>query len=726
MAVEGTLESGQRRVVYGLNVVLAGVLALFVLALAIWAADRFGGQVDLSSQGVNSLSPRTKQLLKGVGEQITLTGLYTVALKEVRPHAEKHRNRVQDLLDLYEVAGGGKVAARMIDPQDQPAEVDALLARLREKPRYRDESKDHAAIVAEFPALNQTLVELLQSEVKQIEELARADQRMNTSRELVIVVRSIRDALEDARVTQEDVAALQTEGLPRFGRAVESIRKMLTNVRGALQTSQEWMSQQVARDAELPESAKAVFAGVKDRYASALSTIDEALARTQNLKEVEFDEVYETLKSGQSVVVETTNEAKVIPHAEIWSVRMRRDAPPAPDGDPAEFTGEQAISSSLLQLTQKEKTAVVFVRFGGGPLLVPDFSQLNQFSRELPEAPMQQLNALMKSENFETAEWDVSTQATPPTVENAARTIYVVTPPAPPEQANPMQPPRTPPMSPQQKQAVIDAVTASGRAMFLAGWRPPAMPFGPGEDYAYSEYLKSNWGIEVRSSFLTVEFARHPQRTEVWIPVNRNPTLLPSTSLRTEAHPISEPLASLPYGFSAAAPLVVSDALPTGVSVAPLISVQASEDVWAFSNLMRVQQDLSGADGGTRRYEDDLPSPYPVALAAQDAQQRQLVVFGSEQFMADEVANMGQLVMIGGSLQLAQIFPGNTELFINALHWLSGDSQRIAIGPGRSGVPRLDRLREGFWNDFTKVLLVGIWPTAALLLGAVVWFVRRT
>ena len=52
-------------------------------------------------------------------------------------------------------------------------------------------------------------------------------------------------------------------------------------------------------------------------------------------------------------------------------------------------------------------------------------------------------------------------------------------------------------------------------------------------------------------------------------------------------------------------------------------------------------------------------------------------------------------------------------------------ADRIAVGPRRSDVPRLDKLTEGGMAQFCRVLLVGIWPGLALLAGAGVWLLRR-
>ena len=55
---------------------------------------------------------------------------------------------------------------------------------------------------------------------------------------------------------------------------------------------------------------------------------------------------------------------------------------------------------------------------------------------------------------FVAQEWDVSKEKTPPKVENAVRTIYVVLRPEPPEQTDPRRPPAQTGMTPEDRKLV--------------------------------------------------------------------------------------------------------------------------------------------------------------------------------------------------------------------------------------------------------------------------------
>jgi hypothetical protein len=70
-------------------------------------------------------------------------------------------------------------------------------------------------------------------------------------------------------------------------------------------------------------------------------------------------------------------------------------------------------------------------------------------------------------------------------------------------------------------------------------------------------------------------------------------------------------------------------------------------------------------------------------------------------------------------------FPGNSELFMNSIYWLSHQETMIAISPAAMDVSRLGEMSSAaqkFWR--IGVLLLGL-PAAAIVAGAMVWTARR-
>ena len=727
MAQAAAMQASTRRVLYGTQVLITVLLAVAVVSLAVWLASRFSGRLDMTSAGRNSLSPRTQQLLSGLNTNLNITGTYTTALKEVRKFAEKHRNMVRDLLDLYETGGRGKVTTAMIDPSASPGEVSKLLKRLVEKPAYKDEASPHRQAIQTFPELNKRIAEVVKAETDQINDLAQKDPRLQRETALFGLRFELSRVAKDSADAEREIEELIKGEIPRYGQAVELARKNLTAAKSALSALQGWMTVDGRQIPGLAEETRTFFEGAEGRYKDLLAAVDAELTKTNDLKRVKFEEIYDSLKTGECILVETDQEAAVIPQYEVFVSRGDR-GPPSDDGDQSEFNGESAVSSAILRVTQKQKTAVIFVRHGGQQLLRPDFKNMNMANmQELPRAPYGMINEIMTKENFAPDEWDLATAPTPPAVKDAVKTIYVVFPPTPPPQRNPMmQQPPPMGMTPEQKQKILDAVRQGGMAIFLTGWSPPRSMFDATKTpFEYAEFLKSTWGIEVRSDAVALRFM--PVKDDLKMPLTNQGQLdaiIGNDSIRMTDHPIAKPLQALPAGFELACPLLLAPAAsrPAGAKVEPVVETIDSGDVWALTDLRRLQEDVQRREG-TRRYESDVAAPFPIVLAG-EAEGQKVVVFASDQFFADRMLQMASLVRMGNSLGVAAVFPANPDLFINALHWLTGESNRIAVGPSRGDVPRLE-LKEGPAATFWRVFLAGLWPLCAGLAGLGVWLIRR-
>jgi len=731
MAVSTPITATQRRLLYGANVAVAVVLVVAVVGIAVWLAGQYGGRADLTSSRVNSLSSRTVGLLGGLDQDITITGLYTV-LSEYQQYAQKRQDHVRDLLDLYESFGRGRVATAMIDPMKEQDKVAALLQRLREKPAYKDEAAPHEEALNKFPDLNTAVSGLAEGDLAQFKSFAEADARMKRVREFIIVANNLALLGREAQGVAADVEELLAGDVPRYGRAVSAVREYLGQVQTYLRDAQRWMSGDGAALPDLMPDVQAFFRTAQERYQPVLDQVAALLKETEGLKQVQLEEVYDTLSQWGTqppILVETESEARVLSLNDVWPYRAG-GGPAPPDGDPRDFAGEQAVSSAILQLTQAEKTAVVFTRFGGESPIRPDFSRMNRMMMDIPRAPYQVLNAQLEKANFVTEDWDVATQNEPPDVEDAGHTIYVVFPPEPPPQPNPMQPSPQTGITDAQKQAILEAVSESGMAIFLAGWSQPTVRFmSSGPPYEFADYLESAWGVKLRYDRLTIRFvpARHDHTLKE--PAYGNPQLwgfLDPRAIELADHSITRPIRALGAAFFNAAPLEIleGDEKPPGVSVDALVVVGDTEDVWAVADRLQLEGDLR-KDLGTRPREADMAAPFPLAVAAMNEQGQKVVMFSSVMFAADAIAQSRSLAVTGTALQAVQNFPANTDLFVNALHWLTGEADRIAVGPRQSDVPRLDKLTEGGMAQFCRVLLVGIWPGLALLAGAGVWLLRR-
>src|SRR4029079_13796306 len=109
-------------------------------------------RVDTTQAGIYSLKPQTKQILKDLKQNVRIVSLYT----NVKPPADASKAKdfvdystpVADLLEEYKRYGGGKVEVEAIDPTQNPAKVDDLIANVTE--RYGGEVKAYRDFIDSY------------------------------------------------------------------------------------------------------------------------------------------------------------------------------------------------------------------------------------------------------------------------------------------------------------------------------------------------------------------------------------------------------------------------------------------------------------------------------------------------------------------------------------------------------------------------------------------------
>ncbi len=713
-----------RRVLFGFNAFIQVILGAAVLGGVVYASQQFRTQWDLTRSGVNSLSPRSRNLLKSLDQEIRITALYTV-LSEYQELAKRRRDTMRDLLALYDSAGGARVNAYLIDPMKQQNEVRTLIERLREKEAYRTESEPHRKVVDEAMPLLTRLQELAGEEFQALDGLQTSDPSLLEERNF-LGVRSFFQQLSErtGNLITELKSDLDGE-VPRYGQLAGRLKRDLDDVTENLTQIGDWMVR-YARDGALSVTARRLFTEADQRYGPLLSSAETVAREAGALQPVKLEQIYNQLGGWSNgvppVLVETDKEAFVVPFDEVWPLRPERErAAVGPDGDPRAFAGEAALSSAVLNLTQAEKSAVVFTRFGGPTLteIDPMMAQMAQMQgRQPPPPPYQQLARSIRKQNFLVEEWNVETDKQPPTIDGATKTIYLVFPPVPPPAPNPRQPAPTPPMSPADARIVTDAIGESGMALFLVGCqqRPDARG-----GYIYSEYLRTDWGIDVRFEELVLEFVLNPE-IDRFLPVG---PFLQTAQTSFTNHPVGKVLQGEAGVYFAACPVLPADEAerPDDVSVTPVAEIPPNENIWTVDDLMALNVELQQSQG-VRPTGDVRRPPFSIALAAEKDESR-LIVVGSDAFAADEITQQTRARFSPSGLVVFDLYPANIEIVVNSLYWLNGDANRIAVGPRASAVPRLTELKNDRTLQFTQIFLVGIWPAVALLLGAGVWLVRR-
>jgi ABC-2 type transport system permease protein len=90
-----------------------GLIAANAILLVIWLAPVRAARVDLTQDGVYSLSHTTRDLVSGLEQPLLIRGYFS---ESTHPDLEPLIPQIRDLLDEYRSAGNGKVKVEVVDP----------------------------------------------------------------------------------------------------------------------------------------------------------------------------------------------------------------------------------------------------------------------------------------------------------------------------------------------------------------------------------------------------------------------------------------------------------------------------------------------------------------------------------------------------------------------------------------------------------------------------------
>ena len=705
--VPGAPESGmaqkRRWLVFGSNVVVAGLLATALLVGAVWLSDAFlkgRGRSDWTASGRFSLSPRTKALLGDLKQDITLTNLYIKPSERQSSEAQElieQQARVQDLLQEYGAVNPSRITVDEVDPLTDAAGTEKLVGRLRQ--RYAKELEKPKALLDEFAPVSKELGAFLDGEARQLE--AAADAWKGGPPDIVQGLRTIAQKWRQLQMlgdfTASNIQAATDQPLPAYTSAVNRAKEYLGPVSEMFTGVQEFFDKVQARAADAPPEVKTFLAGGKPRYEGMRKRTDDFIKKTADVKELELDAIRRDISQGQVVLIEAPDKVKVVGYDDVW-VRNPGADERHPDAPERLFAGESAVSSALLGLVEPERPAVLFVTagapatmsFGGNPMMGMGGGS----------GPYARMAERLRKINLIVEDWDVLRSPGIPKIEHMTKAILVFVPPAPPSAQMP-----TPPPTPELYRAAIDAVKGGAAAIILG---EPATMMNPGVPYAE---LFEVFGVTPKFGAISVHRQVVDQQgTEKAVPQVEFTTY--------PDQPITQALNGLPAILLGPSPLLINAALPKGVTATPLLLLPAGRDYWADTNPMEAMRGEAKRDEA----EDIIATrEKPVALAVactRDLEKgtQKAVLFGDAKWAADRVAFYRDFLG-------RDMFPGNAELLVNSVLWVAGTEHLITVSPETLQARRIGD--PGAWTVAVQVLTwLGI-PALALAAGILVYVVRR-
>lgn len=680
-----------RHWMYGSNMAILIILALLIAGFLCYLTKRFNYRYDSTSGGIYSLSPYTKKMLQELDkanknfELINLMGGGADVEQLVK---------VNDLLNEY-AFNSSKV--KVIHPETRDDLVNKVLER------FSEESKPYEQTLKDFDILSDQLEKFFKAEAPAFGQLAQQSENDEDEKRKLDSIQTAYSKLIPDRLVEirKEVKKATTESTsPQYSVAVNTVKNKLSYLISHSNL------EQLADPTIANQFSKSFASYIKQsspRYSKMLQAVKEYQKKLEVLKPLKQDEILESMSmlGAPGVLVLSPDSAKVLSTYDLFKERAARNE----ETSATSFEGEQAISSTLLAMSHPDKIKVVFVgtalpRITSGGLYSIIVDRLNKA-------------------NFETMEWSPAgnssagqepTSPVPPA--KGKGVIWVVLPPEPPSQQQMMM--GMPSANPQPViTATQEHLAAGGSAIFLGEASNPLAGLnadGRGnQSFAYAPLLQP-YGVKLQSEYSVV------QRK-----IDRRGKSIVSPELvltHYQNHLITaqlESLQSLFFGGSTDSGVIgaptlinVDKSLPADVQVTALIEINNSDN-WATkqytgpTNVFNPDSDLQGA------------MTLAVAITkGPESQQQRLVVFSNRLFITDY------------ALQYEDQIPGNPELFINSLRWVSGYQNMIAVG-AKSGVAlRIKNISPGLlafidWG----VIWVGV-PLLVLVSGIVVYAFRRS
>ena len=693
---------------YGANVVLLVVVAVVLAGLLAYLTNRYSRRADWTIGSVNSLSPKTVKLVEFLDKKTDERVAKLTAAKKP----------VTELDQSYEIVSLFPRGTVDADGRDRAQQVDDLLGNynraskhvtlgvkedleVRIRNRYAQELEPYQKAVDQFEPLIKKVEVFFTKEAANFGALSQqAGLTAPEQKEILAVQGAFSTGIPEALAkTRQQIRKLTDSTVPEWSQATARIKVLLDGIHEQLAQIGE------ADPRAFSKPLQAYFKNQGPEYKKMAAEIAAYQAEIAALKPLKMDEILSSLTTG-CVVILGPEGVKVVDQYEIFKPqRTGEDAANAPRYS---FEGEQAITSALLAMAEPNKKKVVFV---------------SPAPQQLTSGPFGSVAERLKAANFEVLEWapapvgprpDQGPSENPPAIGKGV--VWIVFPAELPSQQQMMM--GMPPADPRLlSEALQRHMNEGGNALFLAeAVSGPMAMFGGASGYPFARQVKP-FGINVKAQYVVVKAypAGDKLQTQPNLSLNKFPE-----------HAITSPMQALETFFTArktpmgvvSAPTVVEveAAKSADVVASVILQTEKSDTIWATANA----EPQAKFDPKV-----DIASPVSLGVASENKKTGQkVVVIGNKLFALSDLVDAQRLEMRNGMPVVISVLPGNGELFVNSVYWLSDYENMIAISPQATIALRIRSMK-----STEEILVRGgafvVPPLLAVALGAVVFYMRR-
>jgi len=723
----GAMESQRQRwIKYGGNVALVSLLAIVLGALVIYAAQskKLDLRKDMTSVGLYSLKPRTVEVIKNNAQRIKITSLYTRAAPasaegEDQPDAQAsalmadRAGIVSDLLDEYHTRGS-HIDVDAIDPVYNPGKIEDLIESVTRQ--YGGEVKKYDDFAR---ALKDKYAALSQLAAPELEHIAKLPLNTITDQDLADVINlaivSVREIPQRLMQSDTEVQKLLKQKPPNYKEISDSAHNNMTALSSILAEVIENFKS-LKDNKTVPEPIRAYMADSIARYDTVKQSADALAKEAGGLGELKLDTLRDALKQRNSILIRGDKDWRIIPYEKVWEDERDIHSPVGEGKVRPRFAGEQMISAAILALNHPVKPKLAFVRAGGSPLAESAMPDFPPYMRGHPGGPFNAVaDRLREDYNYEVLEKDITgayamqnqgRSAPEPSDEDIKDAVWVVFAGggAGGENGPSLVGPK-----------LHEHLLNGGSALIVASPQ--------GEDLSLA--LK-DFGVNAQSNVMCVhQQVAEGGKGDDWIETAKRVQYI--FEVRDwGVSPVTSSLRSLAGAIVGTCAVSTVTPPPKGVHAWPIIPIPGAPGnppCWG-------EAAFNSRGPWTFKKDSDVPPPLYGGVVADKEGAGRIVVIGSPMFFRgvaheplsgtvdfpdQDLLNQGHFV---------RRFPGNGELFMNSVFFLSRQDGMIALSPAAMDVNRLELSKDvqAFWR--IGILLLGL-PLLVVIAGIMVFLSRR-
>jgi glutaredoxin-related protein len=689
--MSNTETQNARRFKYGINVTISVVVVLaIVIILNIISYRRFASQrIDMTATRLYSLSDQTKKLLGKMEKDVQIVTLISQNAEEI--------NKAKDLISEYDNYSK-HITVEHIDPARELTRVEQFYSTIKE--RYASTLKPLEDAIKQGRDEVQRLANDMVQQKKMMADILenKAFSEGDEKKLLENLVRALARSDDQFKQTNEQLDKTLDSALPDYSGALEVIKSLLSQYDEKVYALAVQLLGDLSSKSKQPNAIKEKLLELTDSFKATRNHIGAVLPKLRNVSAgEEYTKIMQQIAKPDSVVLIGEDQIRVIELTDMFRMSQEQQQQAAQGQTPEfQFLGEEKITGNLLAMSMDTQPLVVFIQ--GSPRM-PVLGPQGQY-----QAVAQRLENL----NFEVKSWSTEGQrnpmtgqpgppAPPPTPKDGQSVVWIVTPIEP---VNPMMMQMGQMGGGKQIMDHVKARMAEGDAvMFISGPNPAA---SMGMPDPLAEVLES-WGINVQSGSLIMnEVAVDSRRT------------MPDTTLRVntwpDALPVTKALSGNAGVFASASPIEVEK--KDGITTYNLAQVKGPR-MWAQKNLQ---------EQNPKFVEEDAADHFTVAVAASKGDER-IAVFADPVWSTDQIVNYG-LLGPNTAQMVGAMFPGNAELFVNSVFWLSNMDEMIAASARSQDIRRIGDVSSAQMIGIRWLVLAGM-PLGIFVIGIAVGLKRR-